>query len=98
MSTPRPKSRRPKVPRYSAADYGDLKQLDPNTIHPVTFPGDAVGFTPKQKAIFDQQCRMHVQLATQGFLQVFAHPNFYNRQKIFKDYLVILLFSLFYTV
>lgn len=33
-----------------------------------------MGFTEEQRHIFDQQLRMHVQIAAQNFLQTYCHP------------------------
>lgn len=71
----------------------DLDKLDPNTIVTPVFPDGAVGYTPKQKEILDQQLRMHVQLATQGFLQVHKHPEIKKGEKVFKEFLVAYLNS-----
>lgn len=74
--------------RYSAIADSKLSNLDPNSIETLTFPENAVGFTTQQRKMLDQQLRMHVQLSTQSFLQVYAHPNYFNRQQIFRNFLV----------
>lgn len=82
--------------RHVCCHEYNLDTLDPKTIAPPVFEDGAVGFTPTQKDIFDQQLRMHVQLATQGFLQTYKHPEIKKRDHIFKEFLVIYL-DLFYT-
>lgn len=69
-------------------DVEYLQQLDPNSIVKPTFPDHAVGFTEHQKQLLEQQLRMHVQLATQGYLQAYGHPMLYPKAPVFRGYLV----------
>lgn len=38
---------------------------------------DERGFTHEQRQILDSQLRMHVQLATQSYIQTYGHPELY---------------------
>ncbi|XP_053692842.1 uncharacterized protein LOC128741221 [Sabethes cyaneus] len=49
---------------------------------------DSIGYTDFQYQLFQQQLRMHIQLAAQNFLQSYAHPEFWNRAEQFKTMLL----------
>ncbi|XP_070499885.1 uncharacterized protein mute [Chironomus tepperi] len=46
------------------------------------------GFTTDQRIIFEQQFRMHAQLLSQNYLQVYAHPNWWNSAEPLKGNLI----------
>lgn len=48
----------------------------------------ARGFTSDQLLILEQQLRMHVQLATQNFMQTYGHPEHYAHACKFRRFLV----------
>ncbi len=54
------------------------------------------GFTQHQRDILDQQLRMHVQFATQNFLQVYGNPgnNLWKQATKFKSFLVSVHYQL----
>lgn len=53
------------------------------------FDKDATGFTHTQLQVLEQQLRVHVQLATQSFLQSYGHPtnNLWQQAAQYKDML-----------
>lgn len=46
------------------------------------------GITSEQKLILEQQLRMHVQLATQNYMQTYGHPEHFSQAYKFKRFLV----------
>ncbi|XP_055541136.1 uncharacterized protein LOC129727367 [Wyeomyia smithii] len=87
-------------PYYSAVpvEYlksGTLKPVEQryryvHTLIPVTvnLNEDPTGFTDFQYQLFQQQLRMHIQLAAQNFLQSYAHPELWSKADQFKNMLL----------
>lgn len=67
--------------------YGYLNHLKPP--ENVSFCYDhQFGFSEKQRALLEQQLRMHVQMLTQNYLQTYGHPGFYASADKFLKQLV----------
>lgn len=52
------------------------------------FDQGLTGFTYEQKAIYDQQMRMHAQLLSQYYVQLYAHPKFWQNAEPVKNNLL----------
>lgn len=50
-----------------------------------TFDPEAKGFTYEQRAIYEQQMRMHAQLLSQHFLQIFGNPQWWEKSEPIKN-------------
>ncbi|XP_031624264.1 uncharacterized protein LOC116341381 isoform X2 [Contarinia nasturtii] len=86
--TPKRPGCRSKRSRFKSATYKELENFDPNSIEPPHFSGtDERGFTFQQRLTLEEQLRMHVQLATQSYIQTYGHPEFYPEAPKIKQYL-----------
>lgn len=77
--------------RFDDEEYLRHWDLNVHSIAPMTFAANAVGFSADQRALLDQQMRMHTQLAVQGFVQTYGHPMLHSKESVYRGFLVSLL-------
>lgn len=80
-----------KINCYLATKYQQrlYKNLSHNLSASENIAHDTInGFTSNQRKLFDQQMRIHLQFATEKFIQTFKHPLLGNYSQEFKQFLV----------
>lgn len=69
--------------REKLSEFEYLEAEPPPT--EVTFESQLSGFTPEQRNIYEQQMRIHAQLLSQHYIQVYSNPKWWERSKSVKE-------------
>lgn len=67
--------------------FDEFKDLESQTPVECVFPANSIGFTQQQFQLYEQQMRIHAQLLTQNYVQVYSRPNLWTKAEGIKQQL-----------
>lgn len=73
---------------YKKEKFNEFEYLESEEPPEEVQYGSQLGFTPEQRNIYEQQMRVHAQLLSQHYIQVFANPKWWEKSESIKKNLV----------